>query len=436
MAKLHNPPSLQWELTPECNHDCVHCYNYWRKDFEKIAGLSKSKTEEEYLTLARKIVELKPVSVTITGGEPLLVFDKIKSSISLLHENRIYLTMNTNAVLLNDEICQFLKGKDVHLFISFPCAEPSICDTITSRKGSFERIVKSLDLVQSYGLDFANNMVVSTKNIDYVEMTIDFLKKRYDTHYISLTRVAKPINSDDSFDEWLLSHEDVNRLLDISVWATKNYDRLTIGTACPYTPCSINSQEAFDLFGYQRICTAGKTNFGIDTDGNFKACPRDSRLYGNILVDTFEEMYERMHEWRDGSFIPEECKSCKELMRCLGGCRVDAIPFTGKSNALDSISDPNNLPLKYTSRPKEHNYDGKKFIFKCSEIQYVSNEDSVRLSRGRRFVIITLKLFDFLREYNSGFTNEELARYFGQDISNVNSVIGRLLSEGIIQVDN
>ena len=436
MAKLHNPPMLQWELTAECNHDCVHCYNYWRKDFEKIAGLSKSKSEEEYIEIARRIVELKPVAVTITGGEPLLVFDRIKSSIDLLHENHIYLTMNTNAVLLDDSICNYLKERNVHLFISFPCAEPGICDMITNRKGSFGRIVKSLDLVDKYGLDFATNMVVSTKNIDYVEMTIDFLKKRYDTHYISLTRVAKPINSDKSFDEWLLDHEGINRLLDISVKATKNYDRLTIGTACPYTPCSINSQEAFDLFGYQRICTAGKTSFGIDTDGNMKACPRDSRLYGNILTDSFEEIYERMHEWRDGSFIPDDCKNCKELLRCLGGCRVDAIPFTGESNAMDSISNLDNLPLKYVAKKKEHNYDGKEFVFNCDEIQYVANDDSVRLSRGRRFVIITVKLFDFLRDHNSGFTNEELARYFEQDVSVVNDVIGRLLSEGIIQSFN
>ena len=436
MGKLHNPPAMQWELTANCNHDCVHCYNYWRKDFEKIAGLSKSKTESEYLEIAKKIVELRPVSVTITGGEPLLVFDKIKTSISLLRENQITVSMNTNAVLLTDEICNYLKEKDIHLFISFPCAEPSICDMITNRKGSFDRIVKSLDMAKDHGLGFANNMVVSTKNIDYVEMTIDFLKKRYDTHYISLTRVAKPINSDDSFNEWLLPRDDINRLLDISVEATKKYDKLTIGTACPYTPCSINSQEAFDLFGYQRICTAGKTNFAIDTDGNFKACPRDSRLYGNILTDSFDDVYERMHEWRDGSFIPEQCKNCKELLRCLGGCRVDAIPFTGKSNAMDSISNHDNLPIKYTVKSKNHDYNDKTFKFDCKKVQCLANNDSVRLSRDRRFVIITPKLFDFLRNHNGGFTNEELARSFNQEVSTVNNVIGRLLSEGIIQVDS
>ena len=34
MEKVKNPPTMQWEMTAECNHDCTHCYNYWRKDFE------------------------------------------------------------------------------------------------------------------------------------------------------------------------------------------------------------------------------------------------------------------------------------------------------------------------------------------------------------------------------------------------------------------
>ena len=436
MGVLHYPPTLQWELTAECNHDCIHCYNSWRKDFEKIADLSRSKSAEEYYAIARKIVDLKPVAVTITGGEPLLVFDRIKESIKLLRAHDTFVTINTNAVLVNDAICKFVKDNGIHLFISFPCADPEVCDVITNRKGSFQKIVKSLDLIHSYGIDFAPNMVVSRMNIDYVEMTVEYLRQRYDVPYVSLTRVAKPINSNASFDEWLLSHDDIGRLLDLSVRLSGTKDHFVIGTACPYTPCSINSQEAFDLFGYQRICTAGKTNFGIDTDGNFKACPRDSRLYGNILTDNFDDVYDRMHEWRDGSFIPAECKGCKELLRCLGGCRVDAIPFTGESNAMDSISDPNNLPLKFTVTPKQHDYDGKKFVFDPGKVRVVVDEDSARLSRGRRFVIITIKLFDFLKNHSGGFTNEDLARYFNQETAITNEVIGRLLSEGLIQVDN
>ena len=434
MAVLHNPPSIQWELTAECNHDCIHCYNYWRKDFEKIANFSKSKTEAEYLEIAKRIIELRPVSVTLTGGEPLLVFDRIKSTIELLQQNNIAVSINTNAVLLDDEICSFLKERNIYLFVSFPCADPDICDLIVNRKNSLQRIIKGLDLAKKYGIKFSNNIVVSTKNIDYVAKTVDFLVERYGCNYVSVTRVGKPINSDETFDSWMLYRDGTHKLLDIVVVLSKKYPKLTIGTACPYTPCSINSQEAFDIYGYKKLCTAGKTSFSIDTDGNFKACPRDSRLYGNILEQDFDTVYNNMHEWRDGSFVPKECKDCKELPRCLGGCRTDSIPFGGKSDALDCISDPDNLPLKYKPEVKRHDTVGKTYVYNSNEVVCLENDEAVRLSNGRKYVMITPKLYDFLKNQGEGFTHEDISATFGKEDIIIDNVIGRLLSEGIIHV--
>ena len=44
MNVLRYPPNVQWEVTAECNHNCIHCYNYWRKDYEKFIGMKKSMT--------------------------------------------------------------------------------------------------------------------------------------------------------------------------------------------------------------------------------------------------------------------------------------------------------------------------------------------------------------------------------------------------------
>lgn len=432
MFILQKPPSLQWELTPNCNHDCIHCYNYWRKDYEKIDGISKTKSEAEYFEIAKRIVELQPVSVTLTGGEPLLAFAQIRKSIDLLQKNKIVVTINTNASLLNDDICNFLKSRDIHLFVSFPCAEPEICDIIVNKHGAFHKIVRGLDVAYSYDLDFSNNIVVSKKNIDYVEKTIDFLVDRYQCSFVSVTRVSRPINSDASFNDWMLDRDGIHRLLDIIVFVNKKYPKLTIGTACPYTPCSINSQDAFSLYGYQKMCTAGKTSFAIDVDGNYKACPRDNRLYGNIFEDSFATIYARMHEWRDGSFLPAECKKCTELSKCLGGCRTDSIPFTGKSDSLDCISDPDNLPIKYSIQPKRTVSKDTVVIYDPDKVVCVEHENMIRLSHGRNYVMVTPKFYEFLSNNGEGFTTERLAKAFNKSSDVAEKVIGRLLAEKII----
>ncbi len=287
MNILRYPPSIQWEVTSNCNHNCIHCYNYWRKNEEVIAGLQSKLTEEEYLRVANRIVEQKPVTVVITGGEPFLVFDRIKSSVDLLLKNRINVSFNSNATLITNEIADYLKARKIGVFVSFPCSNANICDNITNVIGSSKRVIEKLDLLKRKQVSFLCNMVVSKANIDSIDETVAFLVKRYDIKKISLTRVGKPVNSTEWFDKFLLTDKDVQKLLQNSVDVVKKYN-IEIQTSCPYTPCSIEDERAYELFGEKGICTAGKTSYAIDTDGNIKACPRDGNLYGNILTEDFE----------------------------------------------------------------------------------------------------------------------------------------------------
>ena len=81
MSVLLYPPFLQWELCSECNHKCIHCYNYWRADNIPVEQC------ENYLNIADKIIERKPLYVAITGGEPLLVFPKVKEIVITTSDN-------------------------------------------------------------------------------------------------------------------------------------------------------------------------------------------------------------------------------------------------------------------------------------------------------------------------------------------------------------
>ena len=433
VSTLHHPPMIQWELTASCNHDCIHCYNYWRKDKEQTESMSRPKSEDEYLKMAKKIVDLQPVSVVLTGGEPLLVFSRIKSSIELLQQNHIMVSINTNATLLHEGMCAYLRERGIHLFVSFPCVGAKICDEITNRKDSLFHIVTGLDLAKANGINFSNNIVVSTKNLEYVKMTADFLIDRYKLSQISITRVGKPINSSEEFNQYMLDKKDIDKLLDICVKLHKKHPNLTISTACPYTPCSINSQEAFDLFGYNKVCTAGKTSFAIDTEGNFKACPRDSRVYGNVFESSFDDVYDAAKEWRDGTFVPEACKKCKELVNCLGGCRVDSFPFTGRMDALDCISHPENIPLKFKRNIQLEETQGKTYVLQKDNLICVKEDEMIRLSRGQNYVTLTPQFYDFLIAYGDGFTEELMTSVFKKDHEIIKAVINRLLSGRIVR---
>ena len=168
MYKVQYPPNVQWEVTSLCNHNCIHCYNYWRTD--PVKACECVHTEEEYLLMAEAIAKNKPVSVTITGGEPLTVFDKIKSTVEYLKSKNIVVSFNSNAVLITDDIAKYCSDNEISFFVSLPCSNEEVCDSITGVKGSLKNIMKGIKKLQKYDVKFALNMVVSHLNTPKVEL--------------------------------------------------------------------------------------------------------------------------------------------------------------------------------------------------------------------------------------------------------------------------
>lgn len=72
MINLKYPPVIHWEVTPECSHNCIHCYNYWRKDKNLCSEFNK--TKEYYLKMAKSIAKQKPTLVVITRWRAFFSF--------------------------------------------------------------------------------------------------------------------------------------------------------------------------------------------------------------------------------------------------------------------------------------------------------------------------------------------------------------------------
>jgi len=321
------------------------------------------------------------------------------------------------------------------LFVSFPSSNEETCDAITGTKGSAKRIVEKLDLAYAKKLPFTTNIVVSMANILYLQETVTFLKERYNLPNVYITRVGKPINSDESFNRFMLDFGTLSTLQEICVHISQNMG-MTVETSCPYTACSLYSKEAFDLFAYTKACTAGRTSYAIDTEGNVKACPRDSTLYGNILSEDFEGIWTKMDDWRNGSFIPEECKKCTSLSMCMGGCRVDSLPFTGRLDRLDTISNMANYPIKYIKEPTNPHvkfYLTDSFVVPNNINFTQEKEGFYRVAVNRKYMFITPALFEFLSTRNI-FTLSDLAKEFHVSEDVANNVVKTLVSNTIIYI--
>lgn len=334
---LSSPITVQWEVTPSCNHVCIHCYNFWRKDpFQKALPKDYRKL---YQNVVNEMIKSKVFHVVITGGEPLAVIDKIAGYINQLRKSGITISMNSNLTLLTPARVEILKKIGVRsILVSLPSANPKTCDFIVRKKNSLPRIKRGIKLAVESGFRVSANMVVSRYNYPDIEKTAELAYSLGITN-LSVTRASNPIPGS-WFADQVISREqflEMQYLFDLLKEKYQfSFESLEAVSLCSY--------DQAHVFNAVRSCSAGRSAMAINFDGSIKACIRLEKSYGNV-VDSLSSAWLSMEDSRSDEWIPEQCSPCKLRLRCVGGCRADALVATGSIRGLDGFCDPTNIPI-------------------------------------------------------------------------------------------
>lgn len=107
-----------------------------------------------------------------------------------------------------------------------------------------------------------------------------------------------------------------------------------------YPRCLFVDTDAYRRFSH-RTCVAGYTTVTVGTDGNVRTCSHIESSYGNIFYQPLADIWKKMDGWREGEFIPKECRDCSVVAACRGGCRVSTLA-SGLKN-MDIYADPRRL---------------------------------------------------------------------------------------------
>ena len=70
LESLNGPFTISWDVTNRCNFNCKHCLK--RSHDNNYHSTYYELTEDECMILCDQIIEMKPNSMCICGGEPLL----------------------------------------------------------------------------------------------------------------------------------------------------------------------------------------------------------------------------------------------------------------------------------------------------------------------------------------------------------------------------
>lgn len=344
---LDAPLSVHIETNTSCNQRCHHCYNFWRNDGP---NLKENLSKFLIIRIVEQLAKNRVFHAIITGGEPLLNAASLILLINELNKEKITFSLNSNLTLLTPELAKKLKSVGLNsVLTSLLSYDEATHDYLSATKGSFKRIVHGIDVAHSANIRVAVNMVVMKNNLMQVEETGRFIHK-LGAFSFSATRVMTPRSQQRQFSKELpLTSNDI-QLIIRQLLALKD-TKMRLDSLVPYPTCFFDDEIARKMF-IGRTCSAGKTSLAIASDGSVHACTHHEKMYGSLISDDLSSVWLQMQEWRDGSFLPEFCRSCRLLPKCGGGCRM-----ASKENDIckkDSIMNNETLP-EFSFTTKEAN---------------------------------------------------------------------------------
>lgn len=328
-----------------CNLACQYCY-YLEKELLYPNNKRSWMSEETLETFIQQyfLAQTQPyVSFTWHGGEPLLrpiSFYKKALKLQQKYGKGFYIenSLQTNGTLLTDEWCRFFKENNflIGLSIDGPATVHDAYRQTLSGKGSFQKVLNGIRLLNKHGVEWNAMAVVNAQNVKNAATFYNFFKS-INCHFIQFTPIV----------ERLVPHADGRCL------ASVNEQTQTM------SPLSVTPEEwgaflcdLFDLWIKEDVgtyyiqmfdatlanwvgqtpglCTLSKScghASAMEHNGDVFACdhfvfPEYKR--GNIHTQTITEMMYSPEQLQFGKnkwqSLPRQCKECSFLFACYGEC--------------------------------------------------------------------------------------------------------------------
>lgn len=314
-----------WEFTLKCNLKCSHC------------GSSAGKARENELTtsecfrLCEELADLGCDNVSLMGGEPFLRDDWFSVG-QCVKDLGMNLNFVSNGMILGKYIDKLSGLEPKVVGMSLDGLEKTH-DKIRGVKGSYRKVLDSIDLLREQGIQTTVITTVSKINFDDLPEMKNVIFKRGVNWQI---QVAMPFGNFKK--EQMLSKEEFYSVaLFIAAERIKtSFDDLpVIGAHC----FGYNSKLLPGCKSWKG-CTAGISSIGLTSDGGLAGClsmGNNRFIEGNIREQSLKEIWNDENKFSyNRKFTKEKlgpnCKDCKYGVKCRGGCNAMSYTITNNFN--------------------------------------------------------------------------------------------------------
>jgi radical SAM enzyme (rSAM/lipoprotein system) len=310
-AKSHEISYLFWECTSRCNLNCLHCGSDCSKD-----SRHPDMPLEDFLGAIDTIKHARhPVTVVLTGGEPLLRPD-LEDCGRALRKRGFRWSIVSNGYLYDEARHNALLNAGMGaLTFSLDGLEENH-NWLRNSKASFNKVDKAIGLAARSGrLNFDVVSCVNQHNMNELQEIYDYLVYKCVKAWRLFT--IAPIGRAASNEELMLKPGQFKSLMDFIV-LKRSAREMDVKFSCEgfVGPYETRVRDGFFF------CRAGINIGSILIDGSISACPNIDRSFsqGNIYQDDFYQVWQKgFRDFRDRKWTRKGiCANCKDYRYCQG----------------------------------------------------------------------------------------------------------------------
>ncbi len=332
MCEKNKTFGFQWHLTNLCNGRCDHCYQEsFTSDNALGLEVQKATADEIFDTLSHR-----PVTVNITGGEPLLL-GHLPDLLSHLgtKPNLDELWIITNGTVAGKKMLHSLRRIDAltGIKVSLEAADQAINDSIRW-PGHLAALSRNMDSFVSLEKQVVAMVTLSNRNVHQIDPLVKWAKDM-GCSGVMFERFV-PVGHGLQMKEQVLDSDgwtEACRLIGMQAGQVLDQEDASI-----YKAFWISFGQDEDLLR-GAFCNLGDESMALMPDGAVFPCRRLPMEVGRMPDEDFGEIIERLESFSAGKIRARlkgrVCKTCR-VDQC-AGCRALALALTGDYLADDPL---------------------------------------------------------------------------------------------------
>jgi pyrroloquinoline quinone biosynthesis protein E len=352
------PMAMLAELTHRCPLKCPYCSNPM-----ELIRRSEELSTEEWIDVFRQAADMGVLQLHLSGGEPASRRDLPELTTGAV-EAGLYTNLITSGVGLREEVYKDLVARGLdHVQLSIQGTNAETADRIGGYKGGFETKLRVAEWIGASGVPLTVNAVMHRQNLDRLPETIDLAvrlgARRLEIAHTQYHGWAYKNRA------WLMpTAEQVKRAGEIAREAAERLKGVMV----------IDYVTPDHLAQYPKPCMGGWGRIGLNVTPTGKVLPcHAAETIPTLVFDTVRE--KRLADiWTTGAaftafrgthWMPETCRTCDRRFKDWGGCRCQALAWTGDAGAVDPvcIKSPNHAEMRKAALA-EGDLDSETFAYR------------------------------------------------------------------------